>query len=79
MLIDLIQIGSSRGIRIPKSVLQQCGMIDHLEMKIDRSKIILEPVKSTRAGWRDAFAKNKKEQEKLDYFQNEFDQNEWRW
>ena len=35
MKINLISIGNSRGIRIPSSVIKQCGLGDELELSIE--------------------------------------------
>ena len=34
MKIDMIKIGNSQGIRIPKTIMEQCGFTDSVEMKI---------------------------------------------
>lgn len=49
-----VKIGNSRGIRIPKTVLEQCEMAEAVEGR----KIVLSPVPSTpRAGWCEAAAR----------------------
>ena len=54
MRIDIIPIGNSRGIRIPSSVLKQCGLLEHAEMRVENGKIILERP-GARSGWSEAF------------------------
>ena len=50
MIVSLVAIGNSKGIRIPKAVL------DHLE--IENGSIILNPItKNPRQGWEEAFQK----------------------
>lgn len=52
MQISLVQIGNSKGIRIPKSIIDQLNISDKLEMEIIEEKIILKPIeKSPRLGW----------------------------
>ena len=54
MHVDIIPIGNSRGIRIPSSILKQCGLTDHVQLTVENGKIILErPI--ARAGWSEAF------------------------
>lgn len=56
MLISVIPIGNSRGIRLPKTLLDQLNIEDKLELEVDNRQIILKPVQNTpRAGWKDAF------------------------
>ena len=51
MNIDIIQIGNSKGIRIPKSILNQCGIDDSVELEVDGEQIILSPMRQPRVGW----------------------------
>ena len=56
MLISVVQIGNSKGIRIPKAILEQCNIHDQIELEVENGKIILEPVHdSPRKGWDEAF------------------------
>ena len=57
MKVSLIAIGNSRGIRLPKAVLEQCGFGDSAEMTVERGRVVLSPSKKARAGWAEAFAK----------------------
>ena len=57
MKIPLIPIGNSRGVRLPKVVLEQCGFSDAAEMTVDKGRIVLKPASSVRHGWAEAFAK----------------------
>ena len=56
MLLSIVQIGNSKGIRIPKAILEQCNIRDQIELEVENGKIILEPVyDSPRQGWDEAF------------------------
>jgi antitoxin MazE len=50
----IVRIGNSRGIRIPKAVLDECGIEDSVELKVDDGAITLRAVESPRAGWAEA-------------------------
>ena len=80
MHIDIVAIGNSKGIRIPKALLEQCGFGENADLSIADGKIILSPIKSPRAGWAETF-KDADANEKLlmGDFPNEFDENEWTW
>lgn len=55
-MLTVVQIGNSRGIRIPKTILEQCAIDKELELEVEDGKIVLRPRKGTpRAGWMDAF------------------------
>ena len=52
MLVSVIPIGNSRGIRLPKAILEQLKIEDTLEMEVDDKRLILKPVNRTpRDGW----------------------------
>ncbi|MGF1590544.1 MAG: AbrB/MazE/SpoVT family DNA-binding domain-containing protein [Pleurocapsa sp.] len=34
MKIDIIKIGNSQGVRIPKTIMEQCGFGESVEMEI---------------------------------------------
>ena len=56
MLVSLVQVGNSKGIRLPKSVLDQCQIEDKLEMEISDNTIILKPVRNKpRQKWPEKF------------------------
>ena len=48
MLISIVNIGNSQGIRIPKSVLNQCHISDKVELEIEDNKIILKPIQKNK-------------------------------
>ena len=58
MQVKLITIGNSKGIRIPKPILQQVGWEDSAELEVRGDSIILRPSRPPRAGWEDAFRKH---------------------
>jgi antitoxin MazE len=51
MKVDLIRIGNSQGIRIPKAVIDQCGF----GQRVESGSLIISPVKAARSGWAEAF------------------------
>lgn len=83
MLAKIVQIGNSKGIRIPKAVFEQCHFGSEVTLTIDKKKLIIETAKKkSREGWRESFKTNKKplkKSEKPMEFQNKFDQEEWEW
>ena len=57
MEADIIRIGNSKGIRIPASMLKQCGIDKKVIIKVDGNTIMLTPARVPRQGWEDAFKK----------------------
>lgn len=58
MIARLAPIGNSRGIRIPKAVLEQCEISDAVELAVKGRQIVVTPVcEQPRLGWREAAAR----------------------
>jgi len=58
MLASVIQIGNSRGIRLPKRILNELKIKDEVELIVNKDKLIIKGVeKKPRQGWNEAFAK----------------------
>jgi antitoxin MazE len=55
MKARLVPIGNSRGIRIPKAILEQCEMSDEVNLAVKGRNIIVSPLpERPRQGWREA-------------------------
>lgn len=55
MKTDIIRIGNSQGVRIPKPILEQVGLDGRVEMEVQDGKLIISPARQLRAGWSDSF------------------------
>ena len=55
MKTALVQIGNSRGVRIPKAFLEQCQLHDQVELELRHDHLVIRPVRQPRSGWDDAF------------------------
>ena len=55
MKTKLIKIGNSRGVRIPRSLLQEVNLGEQFEMVAVQDEIILRPSRRPRAGWEEQF------------------------
>ncbi len=55
MKVDLIRIGNSRGVRIPKPILEQCGFGSQADMTVKDNVLVIAPARAIREGWDDAF------------------------
>lgn len=58
MLVPVVPIGNSRGIRFPKLVLDKFLVKDKMDMEVTEKGILLTPiVEEPRANWSEAFCK----------------------
>ena len=55
MRTRLVRIGNSRGIRIPKAVIEQVGLGGEVELTVQENALVVAPVRAARAGWSTAF------------------------
>jgi antitoxin MazE len=92
MKIDLVRIGNSRGIRIPKPIIAQCGLGETVDLRVENDCLIISPGRQPRRGWEQAFrgangasshhtaSKTMDDELLLEGTEpNEFDHKEWRW
>ena len=54
MKTKLVQIGNSKGVRIPKALIERAGINGNVDMEVLGNSIILRS-KKPLAGWEDAF------------------------
>ena len=81
MKARLVQIGNSRGIRLPKAVIEQVGLDDEVELRVEEQRLVIIPVTRARAGWAEAIeAMGADSASQLDpATPTRFDETEWRW
>ena len=83
MKTSLISIGNSRGARIPKPLVEQCGLVDEVEMVVRDDAILIHAPRQPRAGWAAAFAQMARTGDAalLDSqaVSNHWDAEEWQW
>ena len=84
MRARVIKIGNSQGIRIPKTLLEQTGIMDDVELEIEKNKIVIRPISNPREEWDTAFKAMAEEgdDELIDgdtSILNSWDEKEWQW
>jgi antitoxin MazE len=83
MRIELVRIGNSRGIRIPKPLIEQCGFGDTVELHVEQDRLIIAADRPARQGWKEALAaagSSARDPLLLDALPpNGFDAEEWTW
>ncbi|MCC5789139.1 MAG: AbrB/MazE/SpoVT family DNA-binding domain-containing protein [Opitutales bacterium] len=84
MKTSLIRIGNSRGIRLPKPLIEQCGFGDEVDLEVKGQQLVIRPLECTRSGWEEAFAEMAKHgDDKLSDREgmstSTWDEEEWEW
>lgn len=87
MKTRIVAIGNSQGVRIPKVLLEQSGLPEDVELRVDDGRIVIEPAVEARTGWAEA-ARELREREHGPADQEspvepfpatDFDEDEWVW
>ena len=82
MKTKIIRIGNSRGVRIPKPLLEQAGLENEVLLRVVDDGIVIESADKPRAGWGEAARTlhERREDGLLDVMiPTEFDESEWVW
>ncbi len=83
MRTEIVRIGNSRGIRIPKPLIEQCGLEGAVELSVENHRLVVSPGRRLRQGWPEAFrdARSAEDDEFLleSMPANDFDRREWKW
>jgi len=84
MKASLIKIGNSKGIRIPKPIIAQCGFEEEVEFSVENNALVIKSVRSSRKDWDTAFKKMAAEgdDQLLDSESlgaTDWDEGEWEW
>ena len=82
MKTQLVRIGNSRGVRLPKAVIEQAALTEELELEVRGATVIIKASRAPRAGWAEAARSLHAEggDALLDPTPPTlFDETEWRW
>ncbi len=82
MKTRIVRIGNSRGIRLPKVLLEEAQFADEVEVEVKRGRIVIRGTAVPRAGWA-ALARRMRERGE-DRIPDppaatRFDEKEWKW
>ncbi len=55
MKTRIVRIGNSRGVRIPKPLLEQAGLNGDVEIRAENGSLVIRPARKPREGWDAAF------------------------
>jgi len=85
MRTQIIKIGNSKGIRIPKTFIEQSGIEGEVELEVAKGQLIIKPLFKARNDWDSAFKKMAVNEDDLlidnDLLANQtkWDNEEWVW
>ena len=82
MKVQLVRIGNSRGVRLPKAVIEQAGLTEQVDLEVRGSTVVIAATRSVRAGWANAARALAAAGggSLLDpEIRTRFDEDEWRW
>jgi antitoxin MazE len=84
MRARVVKIGNSQGIRIPKPILEQTGIVEDVELEVKKNQIIIRPISNPRVGWDLAFKKMAENDDNvlmhgIENISNSWDEEEWQW
>jgi antitoxin MazE len=82
MKARIVRVGNSRGVRLPKPLLEQAGLLDEVEIYAEPGRIVIESATRPRAGWADAAREMAAEGEDAlidEPTPTRFDAQEWTW
>ena len=82
MKAHIVRIGNSRGIRLPKTLLQEAQLDDEVELQAEPGRIFISKTSKPRAGWAEAARRMRERDE--DHLLDpptptRFDKEEWKW
>jgi antitoxin MazE len=82
MKARLVRIGNSRGVRLPKPLIEEARLGEDVEISARDGEIVIRCAESPRHGWREAaeLLRERREGDLLDApTPTRFDDVEWEW
>lgn len=81
MRASIIKIGNSRGLRLPKPIIEQCGFENEVEIEVHNNEVIIRPIRRPRHGWEEAFKTmaEKGDDHLIEFPDSYWDEEEWEW
>jgi antitoxin MazE len=81
MKSHLVRIGNSRGVRLPKALIEQAGLTEEVELRVEGRAIIIARAAAPRSGWAKAArdARQRREERLLESATPRFGDEEWKW
>ena len=82
MRAKVVRIGNSKGIRLPKPLIEQVGLTEEVELEVRDGAIVITPAEEPRRGWAEAaqtLAARGEDRLLDEPLPTVFDREEWDW
>ena len=81
MKTNIVTIGNSQGVRIPKILLEQSKLTKEVELEVRGESIVILPAKKPREDWVEAIKNAGVDEDEIigGAIVNQFDEDEWEW
>jgi antitoxin MazE len=83
MKTRIVKIGNSRGVRIPKLLLERSNLADEVELEADDGRIVIRSTRQPRQDWARAFRAMSQHGDDVLLgnapAQSRWDEDEWQW
>lgn len=83
MKAEIIKIGNSKGIRIPKTILMQCKLDKAVNIEIKNNELVITPHQEARENWGYEFKQMATNNNDMlldeDIVDHSWDKEEWLW
>lgn len=79
---QIIKIGNSQGVRIPKLLLEQSGIHTEVEIEVQGEVLTIRTAPRSRSGWEEAFAAMATQHDDVlleEVNTTDWDRVEWEW
>lgn len=81
--LDLVKIGNSQGIRIPRWLVEKYGFAGKVNLHLGKNDVVISPTNKVRKNWAAAFKKMAEKNDDIlleeDPLNNDWDEEEWQW
>jgi antitoxin MazE len=78
----IVRIGNSRGLRLPKALIELAELSDEVELRAEPGRLIVEAVREPRVGWAEAAKRMRAAGDDVlldEPTSTRFDHEEWQW
>ena len=83
MTAEIVRIGNSKGLRIPKAIREQIGLEGKVTLTVSGDTLVVRAKRNPRAGWAEAIKRAKTDEPDdarwPEGIVNKFDETEWTW
>jgi antitoxin MazE len=84
MKARVVRIGNSRGIRIPKAIIEQCHLHGAVDLEIQQGQLVIRSAIKARVGWDQAFEQmhrhgDDQQMDRESASTSKWDRKDWTW